>query len=258
MLAGVRRDQKTSADRVRLRPNQGGADRFRGEGGEGSERSVHSGRLRVESKSTIGDHAMSPTVTSAERRETKLDGSKTDGPKAAGLYAALICSHEPLSLGRPGPYPSLLDHWTGPILDVPIAMLTPLFPGTHLAGPNSACTTAPPHVRACSTGNSERLCPPIRFRCQGPPSSLLQLICEQGACSCTHPKTFPLLHSILRRVASFRAKRISCMFPSSTIIANSLVQSLHDPNQLPDGSVEKPLLPLVPWHPFGPSRLPRY
>jgi hypothetical protein len=45
------------------------------------------------------------------------------------------------------------------------------------------------------------------------------------------------------------------MFPSSTIIANSLVQSLHDPNQLPDGSVEKPLLPLVPWHPFGPPAL---
>jgi hypothetical protein len=86
MLAGVRRDQKTSADRVRLRANQWGADRFRGRGDEGSERSVHSGRLRVESKLTIGDHAMNPTVTSAEPRETKLDGSKTDGPKEAGLY----------------------------------------------------------------------------------------------------------------------------------------------------------------------------
>jgi hypothetical protein len=52
---------------------------------------VHSGRLRVESKSTIGDHAMNPTVTSTEPRETKLDGSKRMGQKKhVCCVAALI------------------------------------------------------------------------------------------------------------------------------------------------------------------------
>ena len=107
MLAGVRRDQKTSADRVRLRTNQGGADRFRGEGGEGSERSVHSGRLRVESKLTIGDHAMNPTVTSENHGKRSLMDQKRMGRKKQVCIAALIYTSAVMSLSaweaRPEP-----------------------------------------------------------------------------------------------------------------------------------------------------------
>jgi hypothetical protein len=114
-------------------------------------------------------------------------------------------------------------------------------------------TTATPHVRACSTGNSERLCPPIRFRCPGA-TILAFAINLRAGCMLVHasqiPKTFPLLHSILRRVASFRAKRISSYSPPQRSLP--IASCLHDPNQLPDGSFEKPLLPLVPWHHFGP------
>jgi hypothetical protein len=141
------------------------------------------------------------------------------GRKKQVCIAALIstlCSHEPLSLGGPARTQ---------------VFLTTAMDWAHTRWAKFRLypyTTATPHVRACSTGNSERLCPPIRFRCPGA-TILAFAINLRAGCMLVHasqiPKTFPLLHSILRRVASFRAKRISCMFPSSTIVANSFVSA---------------------------------
>jgi hypothetical protein len=144
MLAGVRRDQKTSADRVRLRTNQGGADRFRGRGGRGLREicAQWSAESRVEVNHRRSCHE--PYCNFGEPRETKLDGSKTDGPKEAGLYCCsdiYLCSHEPLSLGGPARTQVFLTtalDWTH--TGCPAA---PPFPGTHLAGQNSAYTHTP-------------------------------------------------------------------------------------------------------------------
>jgi len=108
------------------------------------------------------------------------------------------------------------------------------------------------------TGKSVALCPATTYllfvsRYPGPSSILaLQLICEQGLkgrCSCTHPKTF--LSFLLHIIASFRAKRISCMFPSSAITCHQPRACMISLNYR-TAPVEKPLLFQARGTPFGP------
>jgi hypothetical protein len=179
------------------------------------------------------------------------------GRKKQVCIAALIytfCNHEPLSLGGPARTQVFLTtalDWT----HTGCPASPPPFPGTHLAGQNSAYTHTPrQHPTSAHVRRGIRSVCALLFvsAAQGPPSSLLQLICEQGVCSCTHPRfPRPFLSSI-----RFSAELLFGQkgFPAYSPPQRSLpiASCLHDPNQLPDGSFEKPLLPLVPWHPFGP------
>jgi len=121
-----------------------------------------------------------------------------------------------------------------------------LVPGTQFTGSRSNYTCPTPRP----TGNS--VVPVLSYSFPlpgGHPSSLFQLICEQGTCSCTHPQDLPLLPPPPHR-CFFSGKKDFLHVP---LLSDHLptASCLHDPAQLPDGSSRetrcllRPVAPLL-------------